>query len=111
MPPEAGNTRSEISNLSTFWSKCLSARFRFRKPRLRLPPTLRYSSIMSPLAEIESTADALPPEQKQELILFLATRLRMSGGKLPPPRKFSKEQVAGWIADDEAEMRRFREGA
>lgn len=110
MPSEAGHTRSEISNPSTFWSKCLSARFRFRKPRLRLPPTLRYS-IMSSLAEIESAADALPQEQKQELILFLATRLRMSGGKLPPPRKFSKEQVAGWIADDEAEMRRFRESA
>lgn len=65
---------------------------------------------MSTLAEIESAADALPPEQKQELILFLATRLRKSGVKLPTPRKFSKAQMAAWIADDEAEMQRFREG-
>jgi hypothetical protein len=65
---------------------------------------------MSTLAEIESAADALPPEQMQELILFLATRLRRTGVKLPPPRKFSREQIATWIADDEAEMQRFREG-
>ena len=64
---------------------------------------------MSTLAEIETAADALPPEQKQELILFLATRLRSAGGKLPEPRKFSREQMAAWIAEDEAEMRRFRE--
>lgn len=65
---------------------------------------------MATLDEIEAAADALPPEQKQELILFLATRLRVSGAKLPPPRKFSPEQIASWIAEDEAEMRRFREG-
>ena len=66
---------------------------------------------MSTLAEIEVAADALPPEEKQELILFLATRLRNSGANLPPPRKFTKEQVAKWIAEDEAEMQRFREGS
>jgi len=65
---------------------------------------------VSVLAEIVSAAEALPPEQKQELILFLATRLRSTGVKLPPPRKFSKEQIAAWIADDEAEGQRFREG-
>jgi len=43
---------------------------------------------MSKLVEIEAAADALTPEQKQELILFLATRLRRSGVKLPTPRKF-----------------------
>lgn len=64
---------------------------------------------MSTLTEIETAADALSPEQKQELILFLATRLRKSGAKLPPPRKFSKEQIASWIAEDEADMKRFRE--
>lgn len=66
---------------------------------------------MSTLAEIETAADALSPEQKQELILFLATRLRRSGVKLPTPRKFSKEQVASWIAEDEAEMKHFQKGA
>ena len=31
---------------------------------------------MSTLLEIESAADALPPEQKEELFRFLAARLR-----------------------------------
>ena len=31
---------------------------------------------MSTLIEIEEAADTLPPEQKQELILFLTARLR-----------------------------------
>jgi len=66
---------------------------------------------MSTLAEIEAAADALPPDQKQELILFLAKRLRQSGAKLPPPRSFSREQIASWIAEDEADMRRFQEGS
>jgi hypothetical protein len=66
-------------------------------------------SAMSTLAEIESAAEALPPDQKQELFLFLAARLR-GAGQLPPPRGFSREQIEGWIADDEEGMRRFREG-
>ncbi len=64
---------------------------------------------MSTLAEIEAAADSLPPEQKQELFLFLAARLR-GGGQLPPPREFSPEQIEAWIADDEEGMRRFQEG-
>ena len=64
--------------------------------------------IMSTLLEIEAAADCLPPEQRQELFLYLAARLRGSG-QLPPPRDFSREQIKGWIADDEEGMRRFRE--
>ena len=64
---------------------------------------------MSNLAEIEAAADALPPEQKQELMLFLAARLRAQGARVPEPRTFSREQMAGWIAKDEADMLRFRE--
>ena len=71
--------------------------------------TVRFR-VMSTLAEIEAAADELSPEEKQELILFLATRLRNSGVKLPEPRKFRREQVANWIAEDEADMQRFREG-
>jgi len=63
---------------------------------------------MSTLAEIEQAADALPPAQKQELILFLAARLRAQGTALPEPRKFSREQIEEWIADDEAQLKRFR---
>jgi hypothetical protein len=65
---------------------------------------------MSTLAEIEAAAEALSPEQKQELLLYLVTRLRAQGTRLPEPRKFSTEQMAGWIAQDEADMRRVREG-
>ncbi len=65
---------------------------------------------MSTLAEIEAAADALPSEQKQELLLFLAERLRAQGGKLPEPRKIAREQMSAWIAEDEADMRRFRGG-
>lgn len=63
---------------------------------------------MSTLTEIEAAADALPPEQKQELMLFLAARLRVHGARLPEPRSFSCEEVAGWIAQDEEDLARFR---
>jgi len=65
---------------------------------------------MSTLAEIEAAAEALPAEEKQELFLFLATRLRAAAGELPPPREFSREQLDRWIADDEAGYRRFLSG-
>jgi hypothetical protein len=65
---------------------------------------------MSTLAEIEAAADSLSPEQKQELLLFLATRLRAHGTRPPEPRKFSREQMNAWIKEGEADMKRFREG-
>jgi hypothetical protein len=65
---------------------------------------------MSTLAEIEAAADRLPPEEKQELLLFLAVRLREERASLPEPRKFAREEMAAWIAEDEADMRRLREG-
>lgn len=66
---------------------------------------------MSTLTEIETAADKLSPEHKQELLLFLAARLRAPGARPPEPRKFSKEQMAAWIAEDEEDMRRLREEA
>ena len=66
---------------------------------------------MSTLAEIEKAADALPPEQQQELLLFLATRLHGKTGPLPPPRDIPREQIEQWIAEDEAGHRRFLAGA
>jgi hypothetical protein len=65
---------------------------------------------VSKLDEIEAAAETLPPEEKQQLMLFLATRLRGQGVGMPEPRKFSREQMAGWIAEDEADMRRFQQG-
>lgn len=66
---------------------------------------------MTTLAEIEAAADALPPEQKQELLLFLAARLRAQGGTTPAPRTFPQTQMDSWIAEDEADMKRLGDGA
>jgi hypothetical protein len=65
---------------------------------------------MSTLAEIERAADALPPEEKRELLIFIAARLRGLDGSRPEPRTFSRDQIDAWIAQDEAEFRRFRNG-
>lgn len=65
---------------------------------------------MSTLAEIEAAVDALPSKEKQELLLFLMSRIKASGARVPPTRDFSKEEIERWIAEDEAEMQRFREG-
>jgi len=62
------------------------------------------------LAEIESAAAALSPAENQELMLFLAMRLRADGAKLPaPPRTFTPEEMAAWIEEDEADMQQLRE--
>ena len=66
---------------------------------------------MSTLNEIEVAAERLVPEQKQELMLFLAARLRAQGAKLPEPLKFLSAQMAGWIAEDESDRQRFQAAA
>ena len=66
-----------------------------------------YTSDMSTLAEIEAAVDALPAAEKQQLLLFIAARLRSQGGSLPAPREFTREQVDAWIAEDEADMKGF----
>jgi hypothetical protein len=65
---------------------------------------------MSTLQEIEAAVDALPTAQKQELLLFLAARLRAQGGALPQSRKFSREQLDTWISEDEADEKAPRRG-
>ena len=67
----------------------------------------RRSLVMSKLAEIEKAAETLPTGGKQELLLFLAARLRAEGASLPKPRQFSREQIEGWISEDEADLRRW----
>ena len=62
---------------------------------------------MSTLTEIEEAAAKLSPEQKRELLLFLATRLRADGAKIPPPLKHSREEMDSWIARDEADIGEF----
>lgn len=63
---------------------------------------------MSTLAEIENAAEKLSIEEKEELLLFLAARLRGQRQKMPPPRRFGREQVGAWIAEDEADLQRLR---
>jgi hypothetical protein len=67
-----------------------------------------YTFGMSTLPEIEAVVDTLPVGQKQELLLFLAARLRAQAGDLPAPRKFSANQIRAWIAEDEVDMQQFR---
>jgi hypothetical protein len=64
---------------------------------------------MSTLTEIEAAADRLPAEGKQELLRFLATRLR---GQRPPakPRVYLDEEIATMLDEDEADVQRVREG-
>ena len=64
---------------------------------------------MSTLDEIEAAAEKLPKNQQQELLLFLARRLR-EAGVLPEPRLFSEEQLQAWMDEDEEDMRRLRAG-
>jgi len=66
---------------------------------------------VSTLAEIETAAEALPVEEKEQLFLFLAARLRAGSARLPEPRDFSLETIQSWIADDEAGLRRFHAGS
>lgn len=63
---------------------------------------------MSTLADLEAAAERLSPEDKQELLRFLATRLR---GQRPPlqPRIYSDEEIAAMLEEDEADGARCRE--
>ena len=42
-------------------------------------------------------------------LLLKAASLRAEGATLPEPRTFTRNEMAGWIEDDEADMRRLRE--
>jgi hypothetical protein len=46
---------------------------------------------MHTLADIETAAEKLSVEEKQDLLLFLATLLRSGRQQLPPPRRFNRE--------------------
>lgn len=64
---------------------------------------------MSTLAEIEAAADSLSSEEKEELLRFLAMRLRKDRA-MPKPRIYSDEELASMLAEDEADGERFRQG-
>jgi hypothetical protein len=60
--------------------------------------------------DIEQAAVKLPAQEQQQLLRFLLRVVPVADGKLPVPRQFSEEEIQGWLAEDEASMRRFREG-
>jgi hypothetical protein len=64
---------------------------------------------VSTVQEIEAAADLLPVEQKEELLRFLAMRLRKERAQ-PQPRIYSSEELAAMLAEDEADGERFRQG-
>lgn len=65
---------------------------------------------MTNLAEIEAAVQGLSPEEKQRLLRFVAASVGGTVIEMPEPRDFSLEKMQGWIAEDEADMRRFNEG-
>ncbi len=64
---------------------------------------------MNTLAEIEAAAELLPSEEKEQLLRFLAMRLRQDRA-LPQPRLYSDEELVTMLAEDEADGERFRQG-
>ena len=64
---------------------------------------------MSTLSEIEEAADGLPSEEKEELLRFLAIRLRQERTAVKP-RIYSEAELAAMLAEDEADGERFRQG-
>jgi hypothetical protein len=65
---------------------------------------------MSTLMDIEEAAVKLPAQEQQQLLRFLLRVVPVADGELPAPRQFSEEEIQGWLKEDEAGMRRFREG-
>ena len=55
---------------------------------------------MSTLIEIETAADSLSSEEKEELLRFLAMRLRKDRA-MPKPRIDADEELATMLAEDE----------
>ncbi len=70
-----------------------------------------YSLGMRSLWEIQQAADALPAEQKKELVAFLLSHLRGSVAELPPARDIPIFTIQAWVADDEDGYRKFLAGS
>ena len=58
---------------------------------------------MGTFAELEKAVEALSPEEKQRLMVFLAARLRADNPRTPPPRTFSRDEIEAWVKEDEEE--------
>jgi hypothetical protein len=65
---------------------------------------------MSTLMDIEQAAVKLAASEQQQLLRFLLRVVPVAETELPAPRQFSDEEIQGWLEEDEASMRRLREG-
>lgn len=64
---------------------------------------------MVSLLDIESATRQLSLKEREELLVFLAKSLREErAAQSPSPRRFSKEEIESWIAEDEADMKSLR---
>ena len=72
---------------------------------------MSYFAGVTTLAEIETAAEALSDAEKQQLMLYLAARLKAQGGSLPETPAHPCERASDWMAEDEAAMRRYRPNA
>jgi hypothetical protein len=66
---------------------------------------------MKLLWEIQQASDALPIQEKKELVAFLLMRLRGAGDELPPVRDIPKETIDAWVTDDEEGYKKFLAGS
>ena len=66
---------------------------------------------MKSLWEIQQASDALPIEEKRELVAFLLTRLRGAVDELPPVRDIPKSTIQTWVTDDEEGYGKFFAGS
>jgi hypothetical protein len=65
---------------------------------------------MSKLMDIEQASVKLPAAEQRQLLRFLLRVVPVADAELPALRQFTEEEIHGWLAEDEASMRRFREG-
>ena len=65
-------------------------------------------NVMSTLVEIEAAADSLSSSEKEELLRFLAMRLR-DNRAMPKPRIYSDEELSTMLSEDEGDGERFRQ--
>lgn len=70
---------------------------------------MSFETSVSSLLEIEAAAQDLSQEEKEELMRFLAMRIRRSR-ILPNPRIYSDQELASMLAEDEADGQLFRQG-
>jgi hypothetical protein len=65
---------------------------------------------MKSLWEIQQASDALPIEEKKELVAFLLMRLRGAGYEVLSVRDIPKETIDAWVTDDEKGYNKYLAG-